>query len=90
VRHAQSLFPSEQLLVLFAEDLFAEPQATYDAITDFLRLPRAPLTDPRAFKANTYERLPDTLQARLAAYYADRNEDLFALLGRRAPWITRC
>lgn len=87
VRHALSLFPREQLHVLFAEDLFAAPQATYDALTDFLGLPRAPLTDPRAFKANTYERLPADMQARLAAYYVARNEDLFALLGRRAPWL---
>ena len=74
--------------MLFAEDLFAAPQATYDQITDFLGLARAPLTDPRAFKANAYEAMPAEVEARLAGYYAERNEDLFQLLGRRAPWIT--
>lgn len=86
LRHVASLFPAEQVHVLFAEDLFAAPQATYDQLTDFLGLPRAPLTDPRAFKANTYEALPDDVARRLADYYAEPNEDLFALLGRRADW----
>ena len=72
--------------MLFAEDLFAAPQATYDQITDFLGLARAPLTDPRAFKANVYEPIPPEMERRLADYYAAPNEDLFQLLNRRAPW----
>jgi hypothetical protein len=88
VRRMYELFPAEQVHILFAEDLFAAPQKTYDHLTDFLGLPRAPLTDPRAFKANTYEPLPDDVRERLAGYYAARNEELFELLGRRAAWIT--
>ena len=88
VRHLRDLFPPEQVHVLVAEDMFAEPQVTYDALTDFIGLPRAPLTDPRAFKANTYEPLPDDVRARLAAYYAEPNEELFELLGRRAAWTS--
>lgn len=87
LRHVYDLFPPEQVHVLFAEDLFAAPQATYDGIVDFLGLPRAPLTDPRAFKANSYEPLPDDVRVRLAAYYAEPNEELFTLLGRRATWL---
>ena len=81
------LFPRDQVHVLFAEDLFAAPQATYDQLTDFLGLPRAPLTDPRAFKANRYEAMPTDVQVRLSAYYAEPNEALFAMLGRRASWL---
>jgi hypothetical protein len=88
LRHLRDLFPPEQVHVLVAEDMFAEPQVAYDALTDFIGLPRAPLTDPRAFKANTYEPLPDDVRARLAAYYAEPNEELFELLGRRAPWTS--
>lgn len=81
------LFPAEQVHVVVAEDLFAEPQATYDELVDFLGLPPAALTDPRAFKANRYEPLPDDVRRRLSDYYAKPNEELFELLGRRADWL---
>ena len=71
------LFPPEQVHVLVAEDLFAVAAgAPTTQLTDFLGLPRAPLTDPRAFKANVYEPMPDDVRARLAGYYAERNEEL--------------
>jgi hypothetical protein len=82
------LFPEDHVHVLLAEDLFKAPQATYDELTDFLGLPRAPLTDPRAFKANAYEPIPDDVRARLAEHYDKHNEALYALLGRRADWIS--
>jgi hypothetical protein len=87
LRRVFALVPREQVHVLFAEDMFASPQAAYDELTDFLGLPRAPLTDPRAFKANHYEAVPDDVRARLAAEYAGPNEELFELLGRWADWI---
>ena len=40
LRHVYDLFPAEQVHVLVAEDLFAEPQGTYDALATFLGLPR--------------------------------------------------
>ena len=87
-RHLRDLFPPEQVHVLVAEDLFAEPQATYDALTDFLGLPRAPLTDPRAFKANTYEPLPDDVRAPPGGLLRRAERGAVRLLGRRAHWIT--
>jgi len=35
------VFPRENFLFLTSEDFFADPQATYDQVTDFLGVPRA-------------------------------------------------
>jgi hypothetical protein len=87
IRHVRSLFPAEQLHITFADDLEADLQGTYDALTDFLGLPRYQLVDPQRFKVNSYEPMEPALRQRLAEYYADPNEDLFGLLGRRLDWI---
>jgi hypothetical protein len=44
-------FPKEQLLVLKAEDLFADPQAAVDQVCAFLGLEPIPLGSPRRFNA---------------------------------------
>ena len=82
------LFPPEQVHVLVAEDLFAEPQATYDALVDFLGLPPARPHRPAGLQGEPLRAAARRCApARLSDYYAKPNEELFELLGRRADWL---
>src|SRR5262249_37662763 len=55
------LFPSEQLLVLGAEDLAAEPARAYSRVLDFLgRSPHELDSYPRVYKQDYAEMRPET------------------------------
>lgn len=76
----------DRLLVLRAEDLYADSAGTVRAATDFLGLPPAPLLDPRQHNERAYPRLDPALRRQLAAEFAPANRDLDDLLGRRFGW----
>ncbi|MEM1041843.1 MAG: sulfotransferase [Bacteroidota bacterium] len=81
------LFGRDQLLVMPSEALFADTQATVDAVTDFLGLERAPLTDVEPKWVGTYKKkaaLP--LEDELRAFYAPHNQRLYEFLGRTFDW----
>lgn len=80
------LFGRERVHVTFAEDFFAEPEPAYDAVIDFLGLPR---WRPAAFErhnARPGSPLAAELRARLASHFTAQDERLAALLGRVPPW----
>ena len=77
----------DRLLVVFAEELFADPRGTYARVIAFLGL--------EPFDLGTYEawnRHPSTggvdpaTRASLAAFYAPYDARLADLLGRPLPW----
>ncbi len=76
----------ERLLVLRAEDLYADPAAAVRIATDFLGVPPAPLLDARQHNERAYPPLDPALRRRLAAEFAPANRDLEDLLGRRFGW----
>ena len=77
----------ERLLVLFAEELFADPRATYARVLDFLGL--APF-DLETYEAWNRQPSPDRIDAQtrasLAAFYAPFDARLADLVGRPVPW----
>ncbi|WP_329242350.1 sulfotransferase domain-containing protein [Actinoallomurus sp. NBC_01490] len=80
------LFGRDRVHVTFAEDFFAEPEPHYDAVVDFLGLPR---WRPDAFErhnARPGSPLPDALRTRLTDHFAPHDERLAALLGEVPPW----
>jgi hypothetical protein len=83
----QSLYPSEQLLIVQAERLFTAPAETFARVLAFLGL--APW-QPAHFAASNTGRyrsgMSATTRARLDAYFAPHNERLFELLGERYDW----
>lgn len=81
-------FPREQLLVLRAEDLYEDTQATFDEVCDFLGLPRMTMPVRAPFNATwrTRDLPPEAEAAELAAYYAPRNAALGEFLGRDMGW----
>lgn len=81
-------FPRESLLVLKAEDLFADPGRWVNRTCEFLGLP---LLEPASNawsprNVGAYENLDSGIHARLAAHYAPHNERLSELLGYDLGW----
>ncbi|MFB9838029.1 sulfotransferase domain-containing protein [Actinoallomurus acaciae] len=80
------LFGRDRVHVTFAEDFFAEPEPHYDAVLDFLGLPR---WRPAAFErhnARPGSPLPAALRTRLVDHFAPHDARLAALLGEVPPW----
>lgn len=80
-------FPSEQLLVLQSEQLFADPHGQLNRVWDFLGLERVRLEGLHALKAGSYDAMPEGLRVRLDEYYQPHNERLYAFpqIGFRWP-----
>jgi hypothetical protein len=77
----------ERLLVLRAEDMFADPVAVYRQVTAFLGLP--PDLNAERFEARnreSYDDMPPETRAELRAFYAGPNRALEQRLGRAMGW----
>lgn len=85
LRRWREVIPAERLLVLRSEDLYADPQASFDTVTDFLAVPRHPITATR-YNYHPAAGIPDDLRAALAAEFAPHNAELYELLGRDLGW----
>lgn len=79
-------FPREQLLVIRSEDMYADAQAVFDNVCDFLGLPRIPLPTKKTFNASARAPMPESVRADLSAYYRRPNQELEAYLGRPLNW----
>jgi hypothetical protein len=82
-------FPRERLLVLKAEDFFADVRGTVRQVVDFLGLPTGDW-EPEKLEASNVgsykEPLDPELRARLRVYFAPHNARLYELLGRDFGW----
>ena len=79
-------FPREQLLVLQSERFFADPAHGTRRVLRFLDLPPHELDAYEAANVGRYEGMSPATRARLADYYREPNERLYALLGERFDW----
>ncbi len=79
-------FPKEQVLVISSKDFFANTDAVYSRILEFLDLP--PNRLPRYETYNPHEYLPmrTELRQQLACHFAGPNTDLYRLLGKDFGW----
>ena len=75
-----------QLLIVKSEDLFGDPQGTYDRVLRFLDLAPAALTDPRARNTGDYARADSPVEQRLRSYFEPHNSALYEYLGRDLGW----
>jgi hypothetical protein len=80
----------EQLLVLFSEEMFADPAACYRQALDFLGLPLGAMPEFKVFtkKAGGDTAVPDAVRSRLHEVFAPEDARLERLLGRPLPWRT--
>jgi hypothetical protein len=76
-------FDPEQLLVLRAEDLFADEATQVARVTDFLGLPRVPVGPDATFHRGGYDVEPEDKSAldELHEFYLPHNARLVELLG---------
>ena len=79
-------FGRDQVLVEVSEEMYAEPQATFDRVTAHLGLAGYRLLDPVAHNAEPSPDLDPGLRAELAARLAPSVRATEALLGRSLPW----
>lgn len=82
----RSVFPEEQLLVLRSEDLYADVQATFEVICEFLGLPHYRLPTTKPFGAGRASSVPAEARERLEAFFAPHNRALEEYLGRSLGW----
>ena len=81
-----AVFPREQLLVLFTEELSAQPAQTYRRVLEFLGVSSHELGSyPRIFERD-YAAMTPATRRRLQSYFAEPNRRLAALLSRELPW----
>jgi hypothetical protein len=84
-----AMFPRDRFLIVFSEDLFADPAAAFDRILRFLDLP---LRRPASFENHSAHRggeassLSPETRERLASLFRAPDEALARVLGRRPPW----
>jgi hypothetical protein len=80
------LFPRDNVLVVFAEDFFSDPEPCHDRVIEFLGLPRR---RPAAFEqhnARPRSPMPQDVRNRLTEHFASYDERLAALLGEVPAW----
>lgn len=83
-----ALFPREQILVLLAEDLYADPQGTLARTQRFLGLPvRAPRDVPHHHRLSVEPMDPATAE-KLREHYRPHNAALARELGMELPWCS--
>jgi hypothetical protein len=80
------LFAREQFHVVTLEDLAARPQATLDAVHEFLGLPPHGYDGLEALHTARYDPIEPRDRAWLSEYFRPLNERLYELLGRDLGW----
>jgi O-antigen/teichoic acid export membrane protein len=80
-------FDRDRVLVLVAEELFADPAEIYGRVLEFLELPSFDLGSYRPFSRSDVGGLMDpSTRSALEAFYAPHDRQLEVLLGRNLPW----
>jgi hypothetical protein len=79
-------FPAEQLLILVSEEMYADPQASFDRVCRFLGLPESPLGPQRQYNSSSDGGIDTASRKRLAEAFAAPNAELEQFLGRRLDW----
>ncbi len=79
-------FPREQLLVLRSEDLYADPQATYDRVVGFLGLDAHTLAKPEPWNAAPRSSLDPATRDLLVARFAASEARLRELVDPELRW----
>lgn len=80
-------YPADKILVLASEEYYEAPQRVLDEVLSFLGLPCEPIASSDIRNAAPGGDLTDAIKQSLAERFADHNERLEELTGRRFPWL---
>lgn len=79
-------YPPENILIINANDFFAEPATTAKHVYTFLKLPPyEPVVLPVRNSAPP-EKMEDTTRDRLSKFFAPHNQELYRFVGRDFGW----
>ncbi|WP_283139098.1 sulfotransferase domain-containing protein [Rhizohabitans arisaemae] len=81
-----ALFPRDRFLIMSAESLYADEQAGFDRVTDFLGLPRHRLTTVERHNRLPAPPMAEATRVRLTDFYRSHNRELYTLLGEDFGW----
>jgi len=81
-----AFFPSDRMLVLKTEDLYADPGVTTRRALDFLGLPPCELDFSESRNTREYPRLAPRTRQQLAEYFEPHNHRLYDYLGVDFDW----
>lgn len=80
------LFPPEQVMIRSAEEFYADSDTVLAQLTEWIGVPRVHLSTSDNRNSHRYEPMTDALQRRLVETFAEPNEALFEMVGRRFDW----
>lgn len=80
-------FPQEKLLILRAEDFYADPQGEVATVSRFLGLSETPLANAAQYNKLPRSDMPRDVRARLEDYYRSSVGATERLLGRQLDWF---
>lgn len=88
IRNWLAHFPQEQLLVIYAEDLYRDTTATFGEVCDFLGVPRVEMATTKGYNSmpGSKEKPPQDVVDDLRAFYSPLQAELEGLVGKPAPW----
>jgi len=81
-----SEFPSSQVLILPAEEMYADPARTFGQVEDFLGIRDDQSIDLKTYNQRSKPPLATNTRRELAEYYRPYNEALYERLGRDLHW----
>lgn len=84
--HWEEHLPRQQMLVIGAEEFFAEPERVFAEVLEFLELPAWKLAGYEQHNARSYAPMSPRMRARLEEFFRDPNRRLFEHLGRAFAW----
>lgn len=88
IRNWLEYFSRDQVLILYAEDLYRDTTATFDRVCDFLGVPRAamPTTEGYNSMPGSRDKPPQHVIDELRRFYAPFQAEVEELVGQPAPW----
>lgn len=79
-------YPAEQVMVLRAEDMYADPAAVFIRVQHFLGIAACPDVDLKTYNERSKPPIAPATKAQLAEYYRPFNTALEERLGRDMGW----
>jgi hypothetical protein len=86
VARLDRLLGADRVLVVDSGDFFTKPEPVYDAVLDFLRLPRHDYPEFERHNARPRSPMPESLRAALDEHFLPQDERLAARLGHVPSW----
>ena len=82
----EALFGADRIHVIDSGDFFAKPEPVYDAVLDFLHLPRHEYPEFERHNARPRSAMPAALRSRLDTYFEPLDERLTTWLHEAPSW----